>query len=155
MSPSECSMPISAAIATCEGEPPITSARPAAAIEQATPTSPWQPTSAPEMEAFLLKSPPITAEARKKRRQGSGLGSPINFAQYASTAGITPQAPLVGAVTTRPPAAFSSDTASANMLIQSSTAIGSTERRAVDSSARLSDGARRCTLSGPGSSPSV
>jgi len=28
--------------------------RPAAAIEQATPTSPWQPISAPEMEALRL-----------------------------------------------------------------------------------------------------
>ncbi len=36
-----------------------------------------------------------------------------------------PQAPLVGAVTTRPPAAFSSLTAKANILIQSTTAIGS------------------------------
>ena len=36
------------------------------------------------------------------------------------TAGITPAAPLVGAVTTRPPAAFSSLTASAKRLTQSS-----------------------------------
>ena len=47
-------MPISAAMHTCAGLPPSSSARPAAAMEQATPTSPWQPTSAPEMEAFIL-----------------------------------------------------------------------------------------------------
>jgi hypothetical protein len=36
-------------------EPPNTSANaPAEAIEQATPTSPWQPTSAPEIDAFIL-----------------------------------------------------------------------------------------------------
>ncbi len=52
--PRWCSMPISAAFSTCSGVPPITAARPAAAMEQATPTSPWQPTSAPEIEAFSL-----------------------------------------------------------------------------------------------------
>jgi hypothetical protein len=36
------------------GLPPISSVRPAAAMEQETPTSPWQPTSAPEMDAFIL-----------------------------------------------------------------------------------------------------
>jgi hypothetical protein len=38
--PRLCSMPISAAFSTCWGVPPVTAARPAAAIEQATPTSP-------------------------------------------------------------------------------------------------------------------
>src|SRR6476659_4167539 len=38
---------------------------------------------------------------------------------------MIPAAPLVGAVTTRPPAAFSSVTASANRLTQSSAASGS------------------------------
>ena len=47
-------MPLSAAFSICPGLPPITAANPAAAMEQATPTSPWQPTSAPEMEAFSL-----------------------------------------------------------------------------------------------------
>ena len=54
VSPRLCSMPISAAFSTWRGVPPITSASPPAAIEQATPTSPWQPTSAPEIEAFSL-----------------------------------------------------------------------------------------------------
>ena len=52
--PRLCSMPISAAMHTCSGVPPMISVSPAAAIEQATPTSPWQPTSAPLMEAFIL-----------------------------------------------------------------------------------------------------
>ncbi len=47
-------MAISAAMHTCAGLAPNSSARPAAAIEHATPTSPWQPTSAPEIEAFIL-----------------------------------------------------------------------------------------------------
>ncbi len=52
--PRLCSIPISAAIQTCCGLAPMRSASPAAAIEQATPTSPWHPTSAPEIEAFCL-----------------------------------------------------------------------------------------------------
>jgi len=39
--------------------------KPAAAMERATPTSPWHPTSAPEMEAFSLYSTPMAAAARK------------------------------------------------------------------------------------------
>lgn len=52
--PRLCSMPISAAFSICPGLPPSAATRPPAAIEQATPTSPWQPTSAPEIEAFSL-----------------------------------------------------------------------------------------------------
>ena len=54
VSPRWCSMPISAAFSTCSGVPPSTAHKAPAAIEQATPTSPWQPTSAPEMLAFSL-----------------------------------------------------------------------------------------------------
>ena len=54
VSPRLCSMPISAAFSTCCTLPPSTSQSAPAAIEQATPTSPWQPTSAPEIEAFSL-----------------------------------------------------------------------------------------------------
>jgi hypothetical protein len=43
VSPRLCSMPISAAFSTCSGVPPSASARPTAAMEQADPTSPWQP----------------------------------------------------------------------------------------------------------------
>ena len=44
----------SAAYSTGRLFPPRAAASPPAAIEQATPTSPWHPTSAPEMEAFSL-----------------------------------------------------------------------------------------------------
>ena len=47
-------MPISAAFSIWALVPPSAAARPAAAMEQATPTSPWQPTSAPEIEALRL-----------------------------------------------------------------------------------------------------
>ena len=40
--------------------------------------------------------------------------------KYCNTAGMTPAAPLVGAVTTLPKEAFSSFTASAKQLTQSS-----------------------------------
>ena len=52
--PRLCSMPISAAFSICSLVPWSAATRPAAAIEQATPTSPIQPISAPEMEAFFL-----------------------------------------------------------------------------------------------------
>ena len=40
--------------------------RPAAAIAAAEPTSPWQPTSAPEMDAFILHSAPTAAATSRK-----------------------------------------------------------------------------------------
>lgn len=49
------------------GVPPRTSVRAAAAMEQAEPTSPWQPTSAPEMDAFCLNRTPIAPAASRKR----------------------------------------------------------------------------------------
>ena len=48
------------------GVPPSTAARPAAAIEQAEPTSPWQPTSAPEIDAFALNSTPIARRGQQE-----------------------------------------------------------------------------------------
>ena len=60
-------MPISAAFSTWSGVPPRTSASPAAAIEHADPTSPWQPTSAPEMEAFSLNRIPTAAAVSRNR----------------------------------------------------------------------------------------
>ncbi len=36
-------------------------------MEQAEPTSPWQPTSAPEMEAFSLNSSPIAVAVSRNR----------------------------------------------------------------------------------------
>mgnify|MGYP000488257349 CR=1 FL=1 len=38
----------------------------AAAMAQAVPISPWQPTSAPEIEAFSLTRPPIAAAVSRK-----------------------------------------------------------------------------------------
>ena len=66
---------------------------------------------------------------------------------------MMPAAPLVGAVTTRPPAAFSSLTASANRLTQSITRSGSVEN-CSEHSRWYSSGARRGTFSPPGSVPS-
>ncbi len=70
-------MPISAAFSTCSGEPPSTSARAPAAIEQAEPTSPWQPTSAPEMEAFSLNSMPMAPAASRKRTTPSSFSAGV------------------------------------------------------------------------------
>ena len=64
--PSECSIAISAAFSTCCGVPPRACARPAAAIAEADPTSPWQPTSAPAMDAFVLIRAPIAVAASRK-----------------------------------------------------------------------------------------
>ncbi len=47
-------MPISAAFSIWALLAPSAAASPAAAMEQATPTSPWQPTSAPLIEALRL-----------------------------------------------------------------------------------------------------
>ena len=52
--PKLCSMAISAACSISSLLPLLAATKPAAAIEHATPTSPWQPTSAPEIEAFIL-----------------------------------------------------------------------------------------------------
>ena len=87
---------------------------PAAAIEQATPTSPWQPTSAPEIEAFSLNRPPIAVGGQQEvARCPLALAPTQSRGSSAAPPGMTPAAPLVGAVTTRPPAAFSSFTAMA------------------------------------------
>ncbi len=157
VSPRWCSIPISAAFSTCAGVPPITARRAPAAIEQATPTSPWQPTSAPEIEAFSLYRTPI-AEAVSRKSTTPASVAPGRAAVVASTAGMIPAAPFVGAVTTRPPAAFSSFTASAYRFTQSMTASGSPPAPSAPgsslSSERWSPLARRRTASGPGSVPS-
>ena len=71
-----------------------------------------------------------------------------------STAGMMPAAPLVGAVTIRPPAAFSSLTAMAARLSQSMARAG---RRGapVRDERSVQRAARRWTLRPPGSVPSV
>ena len=70
---------------------------------------------------------------------------------------MMPAAPLVGAVTTRPPEAFSSLTASAHSVTQSRARSGSTAGKSPVSVTRLRwrSAARRRTLSPPGSTPGV
>ena len=73
VSPRLCSIAISAAFSTCSGVPPRISASPAAAIDAAEPTSPWQPTSAPEIDARSLYSDPMrprSAEIGSRCRRG-------------------------------------------------------------------------------------
>src|SRR5690554_4535243 len=81
-------------------------------MAHATPTSPWQPTSAPEIDAFFFTILPTKPAVANARRILFLLNSRLFFKWY-STAGTTPQEPQVGAVTISPPAAFSSDTANA------------------------------------------
>ena len=71
--PRWCSSAISAAFSTCALVPPSAAQRPAAAIAEAEPTSPWQPTSAPEIEALCLMSPPMAAAVRRNVRIPSGV----------------------------------------------------------------------------------
>ena len=65
VSPRLCSSAISAAFSICSGVPPSTAVAPAAAIAQAAPTSPWQPASAPEIDAFAAMSDPMAVAVRK------------------------------------------------------------------------------------------
>ena len=71
--PKLCSIPISAALRHLAGSPPKISANAEAAMAQAEPTSPWQPTSAPEMEAFCLIKLPIAVAFNKNLRAPSWL----------------------------------------------------------------------------------
>ena len=47
---------------------PLLAKRGDAAIAEAEPTSPWQPTSAPEIEALCLMIPPIAEDVKRKLR---------------------------------------------------------------------------------------
>ena len=67
-------MPISAAFSTCSGVPPITAASAPAAMEQATPTSPWQPTSAPGKRCVDLVDDADGARSEQK------VAMPASFA---------------------------------------------------------------------------
>ncbi len=75
VSPRLCSMPISAAFSTCSGCRPAPRSAPAAAIEQAEPTSPWQPTSAPEIDAFSLNSTPTAPRREQEAHHGVVVGA--------------------------------------------------------------------------------
>jgi hypothetical protein len=59
-------------VSTCALLPPRAAQRPAEAIAAAEPTSPWQPTSAPEIEALVLMMPPTAAAASRKSRTPCG-----------------------------------------------------------------------------------
>ncbi|MNE26882.1 hypothetical protein D3C80_1202710 [compost metagenome] len=93
------------------------SVKPAAAIAEDTPISAWQPPIAAEIVAFFLKMVPISPAVSIKRITCSSLKPSTKHHAYINTAGITPEAPLVGAVIIRPNDAFSSLTASAKQLI--------------------------------------
>src|SRR6202030_1686912 len=67
VNPRLCSMPISAAFSICSLLPLSADTNPAAAMEHATPTSPWHPISAPEMDAFCLYSMPMAPAVSRKR----------------------------------------------------------------------------------------
>ncbi|MNP73650.1 hypothetical protein D3C76_1703980 [compost metagenome] len=77
--PRLCSRAISAAFSNCGGVAPSTWARPAAAIEHADPTSPWQPTSAPEIDAFFLHRMPTAAAASRNATTSSSQVAGLNF----------------------------------------------------------------------------
>src|SRR5690606_8843773 len=83
--PRLCSIPISAAFSTCDMLPPSAAVRPAAGIEQATPTSPWQPTSAPLIEAFsLYRMPTAAAVSRKSNTPCSSCSADLPAPQKRS-----------------------------------------------------------------------
>jgi hypothetical protein len=66
--PRWCSSAISAAFSICALVPPRAAQKPAAAMAAAEPTSPWQPTSAPEIEALVLMIPPTAAAVSRMSR---------------------------------------------------------------------------------------
>lgn len=90
--------------------PPVSCAAAPAAIAQAVPTSPWQPTSAPEIEALDFTIFPINPAVASALIIFSSLILYCSWLIF-KTAGKIPQEPHVGAVTTSPPDAFCSETA--------------------------------------------
>ena len=99
--------------------PPKLSVSAAAAMALLTPISAWQPPIAAEMVAPFLNILPISDAVSKNLIIFSSLLPSQKIIKYCSTAGITPAAPFVGAVTTLPKDAFSSFTANAKQLTQS------------------------------------
>ncbi|CPU66132.1 Uncharacterised protein [Mycobacteroides abscessus] len=127
-------------------------------MEQADPTSPWHPASAPEMDALRLYSAPMAAAVSRyvriarRRRAGSAATSGCVRRKCRPTAGMIPAAPFVGAVTTRRPSAFSSLTAIAKAWSHS--IVVSAPRSSASSRRSRCARARRRTLSRPGRTPS-
>src|SRR5579864_2154778 len=91
----------------------------AAAMAEETPISAWQPPIAAESVDPFLNMLPISAAVKRNELIFSSEQSSVKQTKYCNTAGITPAAPLVGAVTTLPNDAFSSFTARAKQLTQS------------------------------------
>ncbi|CAB4563711.1 unannotated protein [freshwater metagenome] len=154
--PRLCSIAISAAFSICSLVPPSTAVIPAAAIEQADPTSPWQPASAPEIDAFNLYSAPIAPAVSKYSRAIFSSLIPRNWLAKYATAGMMPAAPLVGAVTTLMPAAFSSLTAIAkacsHSAVRSPTLFSLFD---ISASRSVMPRARLGTFRYPGKTPSL
>ena len=102
---------------TWTGVPSSSSTRPPAAMAEAEPISAWQPPSAPDRVASFSMTMPIPPAVKQARSRASSL-RPRASATVNSTAGSTPQAPAVGAATTRPMQAFTSATARAPAIIR-------------------------------------
>ena len=107
---------------------PAPRSSPPAAIEQATPTSPWQPTSAPLIEAFSLYRMPIAADVRKYRTMPSWSASGENAHSSAPLRGPR-RPPVCRRRDHAASGAFSSFTAMAYTVTQSSGASGSPSSR--------------------------
>jgi hypothetical protein len=96
------------------GVPPSAAHSPAAAMAEADPTSPWQPTSAPEIDALCLISPPMAEAVSRKVAPPLLRRADAVVAVVAQDRGHHPRRAVGGrGHDTRPPAAFSSFTAMA------------------------------------------
>ena len=65
----DCVLPISAAFSTWPFEPPSAAESPAAAIEQATPTSPWQPFPRPDRGVALVQQSDRAGRQQERARR--------------------------------------------------------------------------------------
>ena len=114
-SPSWLLMAMAQASAHCPGEPPISSARAAAAMAEALPHSAWQPPSAPAMVARWAITMPKAPAVKRLITAASRVHLP-SASRDATVPGNIPQEPAVGAATMRPMAALFSLTASARAM---------------------------------------
>jgi len=101
------------ACSTCALVPPIAAASPPAAMEQATPTSPLATDLRSGDRRVLLVEDADGRRGEEVAQDARLVRAGDVVAVIVRDAGMTPAAPLVGAVTTRLPAAFSSFTAMA------------------------------------------
>ena len=105
-------MAMEAASAVWAGVPPASSTMAAAAMAAAAPVSAWQPPSAPASVAPCSMTRPTAAAVSSAITQLASL-QPRSSRMERTAAGRMPHEPAVGAATTRPMAALSSETASA------------------------------------------